>query len=333
MARGLLSMDGITLVTIALAVVIGMLWFSRILANWYSAQKQLQKTNASSGISFERLVENKKAELRAAGLAGRSLNNSAPHDALTPGTPPRPTRAAATKLAYQKIIQERPQEAAHYQPILDLIEHAAWGEGKRYQEIRRQFKGHCQVEVGLEVVARIMHDLLANDTQTILALGDHPPPTYAQVQDLIEAQIWHYVREHQPELLAQAFAHRKNLPSAEVQTALERHPWKKLELVHHKKFISVMDLEEELRQAALKVALSRPLPDTSHLDQTLACELLGAKESDSVTKIKKLYKQAALRYHPDRLVQRGGDPQIAQQNFEKIQQAYQFLRQQRRKAS
>ena len=330
MAVGLFSMDGITLVTIGLTVMVGMLWFSRLAANWYVAQKQIKRTTAASHASFDQLVAQKKAELQAAGLAG-----SRDHAAAAPaaGRAGRPALAAATKQAYQKIIQERPAEAERYQPVLDLIEHAAWGEGPRYQEIRRQFKGHCQIEIDLATLAKIMHDILANDTQTILAKGDHPPPTYAEVQDLAEAQIWHYVREHQPAVLAQAFARRKQLPLDEVKMALEHHAWKKLELIRKKKFIAVMDLEDELRQAALKVALSRPLPDTSHLDQTLACELLGAKENDSVTKIKKLYKQAALRYHPDRLVQRGGDPQIAQQNFAKIQQAYQFLRQQRKKAS
>ncbi|MBP5296510.1 MAG: J domain-containing protein [Bacteriovoracaceae bacterium] len=319
------SFDYWTYLSLAVVGMALLFYFSRALASWLTEVRRNKKDAASSGTSFDRLVALKQAELQAA----RGGNPGG----ATAATPGRPSLAAASKQVYQTFIQDHPNEAARYRPVLELIENAAWGEGPRYREIRQQFKGHCGIEVELKVVARIVHDLLANDTQTVLALSTNPPPPYSALQDLVEAQIWHHVREHQPELLAQAFATRKNLRCEEVLQALADHSWNKLAITQGKHFISVMMLEEELKQAALRVALTRPLPDFKEINEDLAYHLLGAQSQDSATRIKKLYKQAALRYHPDRLAQRGGDVRIAQQNFAKIQQAYQFLKGRRKKAS
>ena len=329
MAISFLSLDYWTYLSLAIFGGFFVFYFSKAMAQWWTAEQKAKKDAASAGTSFDRLVALKQAELKAAGLG----NPFSPADRPADASPGRSRLAAAAQKAYQAVLQEHPSDAALYRPCLELIENAAWGEGPRYREIRQQFKGHCGIEVELRTISRIVHDLLANDTQTILALNTDPPPPYATILDLIEAQIWHDVRERQPELLAQTFAARKNLRLAEVQMALEQHPWHKLEIIKGKHFISVMLLEEELKHATLKVALSRPLPDFKTLDEDLACELLGAHKQDSATRIKKLYKQAALRYHPDRLAQRGGDVKIAQQNFAKIQQAYQFLKGRRKKAS
>ena len=332
MISALLSLDYLTYFSLAIGLSIFIFYFSRGLSNWWPNRDTPTKGASSSGTSFDRLVALKEAELKAAGV-NNYFTSSSPASSTPNSSPGRPSLAAASKQAYQEAWQAHPHEAQRYQPMLELMENAAWGEGARFREIRQQFKGHCGVEVELRLVALIVHDILANDTQTILAHSTHPPPAYQEVKDLIEAQIWHYLREHQPETLSKAFAARKNLKYEEVAQALAEHPWNKLEIIRGKHFVSVMMLQDELKQAALKVALTRPLPDFKVLDENLAYQLLGAQEKDSATRIKKLYKQAALRYHPDRLAQRGGDVKVAQQNFAKIQQAYQFLKDRRKKAS